>query len=183
MELGNWKWGAFVAETPIFQQVRILSSPKIKIQRVMKKSIPIAAFSLMLFACSSGHKNSKGEVARSITPPKAISAAFVHNFPQVTNPSWDKEDGQYEANFTEGDQEMSATFDKDGQLLEKEIQLAVADLPASVTSYLNDHYPGVPIKEAAKIEMPDGTIRYEAEVKGKDLLFDENSNYLKKESD
>jgi hypothetical protein len=41
------------------------------------------------------------------------------------------------------------------------------------------HYPGAKISEAGKVTDANGKISYEAEVKGKDLVFDENGNFVK----
>jgi hypothetical protein len=55
----------------------------------------------------------------------------------------------------------------------------VAPLPAGVTNYVHSHYPGMKITEAGKVTDAEGKTRYEAEVKGKDMLFDENGNFIK----
>ena len=57
--------------------------------------------------------------------------------------------------------------------------MPVAQLPAGVTDYVHSHYPGAKITEAGKVTDAEGKTRYEAEVKGKDLLFDEKGNFLK----
>jgi len=41
------------------------------------------------------------------------------------------------------------------------------------------HYPGAKITEAGKVTDAQGKTRYEAEVKGKDLLFDEKGEFVK----
>jgi hypothetical protein len=43
------------------------------------------------------------------------------------------------------------------------------------------NFPGAKITEAGKVTDASGKTRYEAEVKGKDLVFDEAGNFLKKD--
>jgi formylmethanofuran dehydrogenase subunit C len=42
-------------------------------------------------------------------------------------------------------------------------------------------YKGAKIVEAGKVTNAAGTHMYEAEIKGKDLIFDENGNFLKED--
>jgi hypothetical protein len=44
---------------------------------------------------------------------------------------------------------------------------------------VKNHEGGATIKEAARITDANGKTTYEAEVRGKDLIFDEKGNYLK----
>ena len=114
--------------------------------------------------------------------PAAVQEAFKKNFPGVTVKKWEKEDGNYEANFTKDGKTMSATFDEKGTWIETETDIAVKDLPAPVNAYVKEHYNGATIKEAAMLKTAKGDM-YEAEVKGKDLLFDMNGKFLKEEKD
>src|SRR3954465_4145244 len=77
--------------------------------------------------------------------PAAVKEAFAKNFPGVTVKKWDKEDGKYEANFTQNDKTMSATFDANGSLEETETDIKVAELPSSVISYIKTKYNGAAI--------------------------------------
>ena len=114
--------------------------------------------------------------------PAAVQESFKKNFPDVTVKKWEKEDGNFEANFSKDGKTMSATFDAKGAWMETETDIAIKDLPASVSSYVKEHYSGATIKEAAMLKTPKGDM-YEAEVKGKDLLFDMNGKFLKEEKD
>ena len=78
---------------------------------------------------------------------------------------------------------MSATFDATGKWLETETDIKVSELPKAVLDYVKTNYKGASIKEAAVISNPTSSKMYEAEVKGKDLLFDENGKFLKEEQD
>ena len=75
---------------------------------------------------------------------------------------------------------MSATFSADGALKKTETDIKVEELPAPILSYIKSNHKNSSIKEAAIIETSKGKM-YEAEVKGKDVLFDEQAKFLKEE--
>ena len=54
----------------------------------------------------------------------------------------------------------------------------VSVLPASVRDYVTKHHTGKKIKEAAEIVNAHGKKTYEAEVGGKDLIFDEKGQFI-----
>ena len=114
--------------------------------------------------------------------PAAVKAAFAKQYPGVTV-KWEKEDGKFEAGFKHNGSTMSALFEANGMMTESEMDIKVADLPASVLVYVKDHYKGKSIKEGAKITKADGTVNYEAEVDGKDVIFDANGKFLKEAKD
>ena len=111
--------------------------------------------------------------------PATAQATFSKNFPGIKDVKWEKEKGNYEANFKQDDQKMSAVFDANGGLLETETGIAISDLPAGVAEYVAKNYKGEKIKEAAKLKMANGDTNYEAAVKGKDLIFDAKGNFIK----
>lgn len=114
--------------------------------------------------------------------PSVVKNAFEKSFPNTTVKKWDKEDGNYEANFSKDGKTMSATFDANGAWKETETDIKVAELPASVSNYIKANYKGADIKEAAITETAKGKM-YEAEVKGKDLLFDLQGKFIREEED
>ncbi len=110
--------------------------------------------------------------------PAAVKTAFSKQYPGVTV-KWIKEDGKYEAEFKKNGNAMSALFEANGTMEESEMDIKVADLPAAVLAYVKEHYAGKKIKEGAKITKADGSVIYEAEVDGKDVLFDASGKFLK----
>lgn len=110
--------------------------------------------------------------------PAAVKTAFAKQYPGATA-KWEKEDGKYEAGFKQNGNTMSALFGANGTMTESEIDIEVSDLPAAVLAYVKEHYKGKTIKEGAKITKADGTVNYEAEVAGKDVIFDANGKFLK----
>jgi hypothetical protein len=110
--------------------------------------------------------------------PAAVTAAFAKQFPGAAA-RWNKEDGNYEAGFKDKGQTMSVLFDANGTLIETETDIKVSTLPAEVLNYVKEHYKGKTIREGAKITKADGTITYEAEVGGRDLIFDATGKFIK----
>lgn len=114
--------------------------------------------------------------------PAAVKATFAKQFPTATA-KWEKEDGNYEAGFKMDGKDMSALFTVDGTITESEVSMKPADLPSKVHAYVNANYKGKTIKEGAKITKADGTVNYEAEINGVDVLFDANGKFLKEVKD
>lgn len=114
--------------------------------------------------------------------PAAVKKTFSQKFPG-SMAKWGKEDANYEAEFKRGGSNMSALFESNGTMLESEVDIKVSDLPRKVLAYVKEHYKGKSIKEGAKITKADGTVNYEAEVNGKDVIFDEAGNFLKEVKD
>lgn len=106
--------------------------------------------------------------------PAEVQGALAKLYPGV-KANWEMEKKDYEAGFTFNGKATSVVFNAKGLLLETETAIKPGELPAPVLAKLK----GSKIAEAAKIIQADGSVRYEAEVKGKDLLFDLNGNQVK----
>lgn len=114
--------------------------------------------------------------------PTAVKDAYAKKFPGIAA-KWEIEDGKFEAGFKQNGNTMSALFEANGTMTESEVDIKVSDLPAKVLAYVNEHYKGKSIKEGAKITKANGTVNYEAEVDGKDVIFDVSGNFLKEVKD
>ena len=141
----------------------------------MKKTIIVA----LLFAVmdASAQKMDASKV------PDAVKKAFTGKASSATDVKWEKEKGNYEANYKLGNQKKSSAFAPGGAWLETENSIAVTALPAAATEYLAKNYNGQKIKEAAQITMANGENRYEAEIKGTDVIFDAKGTFIKTEKD
>ena len=154
-----------------FLQNGILSLVTIKTY-MMKKIILV--LSLFISAATNAQK--------SESTPEAISA-FAKAYPGVTNAKWEKEDGNYEVTFEQKGNKLSVIYNAKGVLQESEIEIKTSELPAAVTAYMKEHYKGFVVKSGAKITKADGSINYEAAIKGKDVLFDANGKFIKEAKD
>ena len=48
-------------------------------------------------------------------------------------------------------------------------------------TYVKQHYKGAKITEAGKVTDAQGKLSYEAEIKGRDVIFDKEGNFVKAE--
>jgi hypothetical protein len=104
--------------------------------------------------------------------PAAVKAAIARLYPTARNVKFEKENGDYEAGFKHNGKSMSVVLDVKGTVKETETEIPVSALPAAVRDYVAKQMPGKKIKEAAEIVDANGTKKFEAEVGGKDLMFD-----------
>jgi hypothetical protein len=116
---------------------------------------------------------------KSISPATWIKTAFQKKFPAAKQVKWEKENDGYEVNFINNGTEMSANYDAKGKLEETETTIAVSTLPSAAGSYIQQHFKGKTINEAAKIVKADGTVNYEAQINKSDLLFDASGKFIK----
>ncbi|WP_316823866.1 hypothetical protein [Pedobacter miscanthi] len=118
--------------------------------------------------------SSQAQKINALKVPAAVSAAFKKLHP-AAKVKWEMEQANYEAGFNLNGKETSEVYTPNGTLQETETEIKSTELPAAVLAKLK----GMTVAEAAKIRKADGTIHYEAEVKGKDFLFDVNGNRVK----
>ncbi len=142
----------------------------------MKKIIMMTVAAMSITFAASAQKLNDADV------PAAVKTSFAKKYPGSVA-KWEKEDAKYEAGFKKDGKTMSASFEASGTFTESEVDIKVADLPATVLTYVKEHYKGKTIKEGAKITKADGTINYEAEVDGKDVIFDAAGKFLKEVKD
>ncbi len=141
----------------------------------MKKMI-IAGLVLLSVSASAQQMN-------AAKVPASVKASFSKSFASVKDAKWEKENGNYEANFLQNGKKMSATFDPNGICMETENAIEISALPAAATAYLANNYKGEKIKDAAMLKMANGETHYEAEVKGMDVIFDANGKFIKTQKD
>jgi hypothetical protein len=115
--------------------------------------------------------------------PASVKTAFQKNFPQAKVEKWEKEDDHFEVEFELNASEQSVLFDAQGNLLETEVEITIDQLPNNISDYIKANYKGHSVKEAAKMTDAKGTVTYEAEIKGRDLLFDSNGKFIKEVKD
>lgn len=134
----------------------------------MTNKIVVIALVAVGMSCSSDdHEIEESSV------PKSARTALSTAFPDADDIEWEKEGEDFEASFENGKVEMSVVFGADGGIIETEKEIKVSEFPQKVQEALK----GEKVEEAAII-MKNGKTMYEAEVGGKDLLFDEDGNQL-----
>ncbi|ASK29173.1 hypothetical protein CEY12_03210 [Chryseobacterium sp. T16E-39] len=115
--------------------------------------------------------------------PASVQTTFKTQFPEAKKVKWEKEKDNFEAEFQSNGIAYSVLFGGGGDIIEKEVPIKVNTLSTSIKQFITDKYPDQKIKEAAKITDSKGVMTYEAEVDGKDLIFDMNGKFLKEIKD
>jgi hypothetical protein len=137
---------------------------------------------LSLFALLTVATIAMAQKVKTAAVPDAVKDALAKKYPNAGKAIWEKEKGNFEANWGgKSGEDMSVQFTPAGVFIEQVVAISPGELPAAVTVYVKQHYKGVKIIEAGKVTDAKGTLMYEAEVKGKDLVFDEKGNFLKKD--
>jgi hypothetical protein len=143
----------------------------------MKAKIILLLGSVVGFSCALHAQDVKNSEV-----PVVVKSALQHKYPNATKVSWEKEKGNYEANWGgKGGEDNSVQFNAAGEFIEIVNAIPVSHLPKNAVSYIKSNYKGARISEAGKITDAKGKISYEAEVKRKDLVFDEQGNFIKAE--
>ena len=106
--------------------------------------------------------------------PSAVKESLAKQYPNAKLTKWDKEKADYEASFKMDGKDMSVVFDGKGMEKEVETDIKFSELPMPVQTALK----GKKVKEAAVIKKGGKTF-YEAEVGGKDLLFESGGKRAK----
>jgi len=137
-----------------------------------------------LLICGMAFSYAMAQDLKAKDVPQVVKDALMKKYPDAAKVSWEKEKGNYEANWGgSSGEDNSVMFTPAGAFIEHVKAIKVSELPANVLAYVKQHYPGVTVKEAGKVTDAAGATSYEAEVKGKDLVFDANGNFVKEEKE
>ena len=146
----------------------------------MKKTISLFLLSAIL--SSAAFAQEAGEGKGKISVPAPVKAALAKKYPTAAKVTWEKEKGNYEANWGgKSGEDHSVQFTPAGSFIEEVNAIAINQLPAPVSVYVKAHYKGAKITEAGKVTDAAGKTSYEAEVKGRDIVFDADGNFVKAE--
>ncbi|MDB5211818.1 MAG: hypothetical protein JWQ30_2645 [Sediminibacterium sp.] len=143
----------------------------------MKKTILAVLLGSVLFAGITIAQDLKEKDV-----PAVVKTALAKKYPAASKVSWEKEKGNFEANWGgKSGEDNSAVFTPAGAFVELVQAIPISQLPASVAPYVKLHYKGAKIIEAGKLTDASGKHMFEAEIKGKDLIFDEKGNFIKED--
>ena len=138
--------------------------------------------STITFAQKEKREKGEKEGPEKITVPAAVKSSLIKKYPSATKVTWEKENGNYEANWGgRSGEDNSVQLTPKGEFIEIVNAIPVSQLPASISTYIKEHYKGSKISEAGKITDAAGKQTYEVEVNHKDLVFDLDGKFLKKE--
>lgn len=146
----------------------------------MKK---ILGFTAILFALSSATFAQENEGGNNhVNVPAVVKNANMQKYPEskTHHITWEKEKGNYEANWGGKDGEAnSVQYTPLGTFIEIVKEIPVKDLPKGVISYAKSHYKTTKFGDVGKVLDAHGKTSYEVEIHGKDVIFDENGNFVK----
>lgn len=134
---------------------------------------------LLLALAISACQSSKPEA------PASIQNAFKKLHPEATILQWNDESPVWEAKYKEGNEKGAVSFDANGEVTETELVIDEIQLPnsPSIPEYVKANYPGEKIKGCEKITLASGTVTYEIQITGKELVFDAEGKFLEEEED
>jgi hypothetical protein len=121
--------------------------------------------------------------AQTLNVPDVVKAKFSSLYPTVKSPTWEMEEGMYEASFTYSQVATTVVISAAGEHQQTETAMEPNTLPRMTRYYVMKELSNQPITEASKIMDSKGVVSYEAEVGGKDYLFDAEGNFTGMESD
>ena len=134
----------------------------------------------LLFAAVGLSCEVRAQDLKAKNVPEVVKSALTKKYPNAIKVSWEKEKGNYEANWGgKSGEDTSVQFTPAGAFVEEVDAIKVTELPGSISGYVKTHYNGAKIKEAGKVTDANGGKFFETEIKGKDLLFDEKGNFVK----
>ena len=148
----------------------------------MKKILAVSAIMLALNTASFAQQNEGGH--QKINVPAVVKKSNQDRFSESKNYkiTWEKEKGNYEANWGGKDGEAnSAMYTPSGKFIEIVKAIPTKDLPNGVVSYGKEHYKTTKFGDVGRATDANGKISYEVEINDKDVIFDENGNFVKEE--
>jgi len=138
----------------------------------MNRILAVALATIALSACTSERK-----------PDARIVAAFKTMHPSATVERWLDEPPNWEAKYTDGSEHGAVSFDATGKVVETELVIPAEALPTAAGEHIKEHYPAERVQGVERITRMNGTVTYEVQVTGKELVFDADGRFLEEEMD
>lgn len=161
--------------SPVFYQIAVLYLIKM-ISGIMKGPV-LFVLTIVAFSASA-----RAQAIKANGVPASVKEALAKKYPKATKVNWEKEKGNYEANWGgKSGEDTSVQFTPAGGFVEEVNAIGVGQLPVAIVPYVKAHYKGARIKEAGKVTDAAGKHFFEAEIKGKDLIFDASGKFLRKD--
>lgn len=148
----------------------------------MKKILGVAAILFVLNSTTFAQENEGGH--EHINVPAVVKNANMKKYPESKNQkiTWEKEKGNYEANWGGKDGEAnSVTYTPSGTFVEIVKEIPVSQLPKAAKDHIKAHYKNAKFGDVGKVLDAQGKTSYEVEINRKDVIFDENGNFVKEE--
>ncbi len=133
----------------------------------------IILLSLVLVSAACQNSQNKGDA------PEKIKKAFVKMHPEATILKWVDESPIWEAKYKEGQEKGAVSFDQEGVVTETELVIEEAQLPnlQIIQGYIRTNFPKEKAQQYEKVTRADGTVTYEIQITGKELVFDASGTF------
>ncbi|MCW2118254.1 hypothetical protein [Flavobacterium sp. 7A] len=117
--------------------------------------------------------------------PENIKMAFVKSHPYAIILKWNDEPPFWEVKYKESTEKGAVSYDENAVITETELVITKDLLPngATIPNYIKANYPKEKMQGYEKITTASGTITYEIQIPGKEIVFDANGKYLLEEKD
>src|SRR5580700_7269970 len=94
----------------------------------------------------------KAQDIKSKDVPAVVKAALIKKYPEATKVGWEKEKGNFEANWGgKSGEDNSVQFAPSGDLIEIVKSISLSQLPKSIDLYVKENYQGARITEAGRV--------------------------------
>ena|ERR1700722_2632492 len=117
----------------------------------MKKIIPIAALLITLFSINA--------VAQPKTP-SAVVTSFGRTYSNAERPTWTIVDDLYRVDFTLQNENLTAFYKPDGELVASSRNITTMQLPISLKLALGNHFGNYNVSSLFEIDGHDGICYY-----------------------
>ncbi len=148
----------------------------------MKKILGLTAILFALSATTFAQENEGGN--EHVNVPAVVKNANLKKYPESKkyHITWETEKGNYEANWGGKDGEAnSVTYTPSGTFVEIVKEIPVSELPQTTRSYVKEHYKTGKFGDVGRVLDAQGKTSYEVEINRKDVIFDQNGNFVKEE--
>lgn len=148
----------------------------------MKKILSVAAILFALGSTTFAQENEGGN--HHIKVPAVVKNANMKKYPEskTHHITWETEKGNYEANWGGKDGEAnSVTYTPSGTFVEIVKEIPVSQLPKNTHTYIKEHYTNAKFGDVGKVLDGQGKTFYEVEINRKDVIFDDQGNFIKEE--
>ncbi len=148
----------------------------------MKKILGLTAILFALSSATFAQEKEGGNEHMNV--PAAVKSANMKKYPESKkhHVTWEKENGNYEANWGGKDGEAnSVQYTPSGSFIEIVKAIPVSQLPKTAQVYIKEHYKNKKFGDVGKVLDAQGKTSYEVEINRKDVIFDENGNFVKEE--
>ena len=137
---------------------------------------------ILTFAIAGFFIQAQAQNLRPNDIPFAVTAAFHQAYPSIQAADWNKVGNNFEAEYKADTLNRSVTYTSSGILFETNTEILEAALPDPVMKYLNENYKDNKVNESSEITDENGNVTYKTKIKGMDLTFDSEGNYVKAEN-